>query len=70
MQSTSKTSSHIVINQGDWIPDGFVTIIGPNNEKYIVPEFMINKLNQDYHTKMRKVKLGVSMAPGVVSLFF
>ena len=70
MQSISKTSSHIEINQNDWIPEGFIKIIGPRNEEYIVPEFMVNQLDQDYHTNTRKVELGVSMAPGVVSLFF
>jgi len=69
MQSTSKTSSHIAINQDDWIPDGFIAIIGPNNEKYIVPEFMFKQLDQDYHTKTRNDELGTFMAPGVVSLF-
>ena len=70
MQSTSKTSPAsppIAINQDDWIPEGFIAIIGPNNEKYIVPEFMIPQLEQDFQSTMRKDKLGAFVAPGIVS---
>jgi hypothetical protein len=28
-----------------WIPEGFVLVIGPNNQKYIMPEYCVPDLD-------------------------
>jgi hypothetical protein len=50
-----------------WIPDGFVELIGPNDEKYILPEFMLPALDQDYKSDCKKVELKASSGKGTVS---
>ena len=54
----------------NWIPEGFVVLIGPDNEKYVVPEFMVDKIDQDYRSQEKKKELKASSAPGTVSFFF
>ena len=34
----------------NWIPEGFVLVIGPDKEKYIVPEFLVDSFDQDYYS--------------------
>jgi hypothetical protein len=52
-----------------WIPKGFVFVTGPDNELYIVPEFMVPALDQEYNAKQKKLELRASSAPGSVSHF-
>ena len=54
----------------NWIPEGFVVLIGPDNEKYVVPEFIVDKIDQDYGSQEKKKELKASSAPGTVSFFF
>ena len=49
----------------NWIPEGFVLLIGLDEEKYIVPEFLVDSFDQDYYSYKNKNKL--SGAPGTVS---
>jgi hypothetical protein len=51
-----------------WIPEGYVLVVGPNEIKYIVPEFILPALDQDFHAGVRKEKIGAFRAPGTVSL--
>lgn len=53
-----------------WIPEGFVTAIGPNDEKYIVPDYMFPALQQQWIASQKKLDLDADTAPGTVSLFF
>jgi hypothetical protein len=50
-----------------WIPEGYVLMTGPDNQDYIVPEFMVPVLDQDFNAKEKKKELGVSGALGTVS---
>ena len=63
------SSSNIFVPKKDlaanWIPEGFVLLIGPDEEKYIVPEFLVDSIDQDYYSYKNKNKL--SGAPGTVS---
>jgi hypothetical protein len=63
------SSSNIFVPKKDstanWIPEGFVLLIGPDEEKYIVPEFLVDSIDQDYYSYKKKKKL--SGAPGTVS---
>lgn len=42
-------------------------VVGPDNKNYIVPEFILPALDQDYHAGKRKEGLMVFSAPGTVS---
>jgi len=59
-------------NEGDhsWIPEGYVTVAGPDGNNYIVPEFMVPTLHQSFEGYRKKVDLGVNTAAGSVSIFF
>jgi len=57
-------------NDDTWIPEGFVRVIGPNNEKYIMPEFMIPAIDQVYLADLKREKLNANNAQGIVSLLF
>ena len=47
-----------------WIPEGYV---GPDDEKYLVPDFMVDSIDQDYHLIVKKKELKAYSAPGTVS---
>jgi hypothetical protein len=59
-------------NESDttWVPDGYVRLEGPGYKTYIVPEFMVPALDQDYHSNKKKDELKVVYAKGTVSLSF
>ena len=48
-----------------WVPDGFVQVIGPDNQMYVVPEL---DLDQIHLSNKKKDELSVSNAQGTVSL--
>jgi len=52
------SSSNIFVPKKDltanWIPEGFVLLIGPDEEKYIVPEFLVDSIDQDYYSYKNK----------------
>jgi hypothetical protein len=68
MQSGRPSTIRVAPDQKlTWIPEGYVVFIGPDNEKYIAPEFMLPTLDQDYHSNQKKAQLGALSAPGTVS---
>ena len=70
MKSTAPSTSYEGLQSIDtWIPEGYVQIVGPDNKKYILPEFMVPALGQDYHSAKRKEDLKTFKAPGTVSTF-
>jgi hypothetical protein len=67
-------------NEGDksWIPEGYVTVAGPDGKDYLVPEFMVPTLHQSFEAYRKKVSfeayrkkvdLGAHSAAGSVSVF-
>ena len=50
-----------------WVPYGFVRVIGPNNQMYVVPEHCLPDLDQIHLSNKKKDELGVSNAQGTVS---
>jgi hypothetical protein len=68
MQSGGPSTIRVAPDQKDtWIPEGYILFIGPDDEKYIAPEFMLPTLDQDYHSNQKKTQLGALSAPGTVS---
>jgi len=54
-------------NYNSWLPEGFVFVTGPDEEVYIVLEFMVPELDQNYNAKQKKLELRASSAAGSVS---
>ena len=71
MASSSKKVLQSTPSKDDksWIPEGFVTVAGPDGKEYLVPEFMVPTLHQSFDGYHKKVDLGIHNAAGSVSLF-
>jgi hypothetical protein len=52
-----------------WIPEGYVEIIGPNGQHYLVPRFYAPALNNTLVGFEEKKKLEIEKAAGTVSYF-
>jgi len=52
-----------------WIPEGFVLVVDPDNKQYIVPEFMVPDLDQQFHAKKKRKELMADEASDSVSIF-
>ena len=52
-----------------WVPEGFVAILGPDNQHYVVPEFMVPALHQILDVNEEKKKIPIGKAAGTVSTF-
>lgn len=50
-----------------WVPEGYVLTIGPNDQKYIVPEYCLPDLDQIVVSDKKKEELRASDAQGTVS---
>ena len=57
-------------NDETWIPEGFVEVLGPTGEKYLVPEFYAPALRNTLDAAKMKSNLGIENYNGTVSLFF
>jgi len=55
-------------NENNWIPDGFLIVKGPDDEKYLVPEFMVQALDQDFYSKKKKEELNAFKLSGTVCI--
>jgi len=71
MESTTPNSTFLVSTKpyDSWIPEGFVVVVGPDNEQYIVPEYAVPELEKEYESKKMKKILGAFQAKGTVSIF-
>lgn len=69
MQSTNETTSTVwvPIHGESWIPDGFVLVMGPDEKRYILPEFMLPDRDQTFNARKRAQELMASSAAGTVS---
>ena len=67
IQSTVVGSSNFT--DKTWIPKGFVSLTGPDNKQYLVPDFMVPSLQQHILSKVKKNKLGAYNSLGMVSDF-
>jgi hypothetical protein len=50
-----------------WIPEGYTRVEGPDNQIYVVPDFMVPGLHHAFDGYRIKKDLDVSKAPGSVS---
>jgi len=64
----SNTSSSNLPIKNQWIPEGYLLVNGPDNEKFIVPEFLLPLLEQDYQSEELLERYSVTSAPGTVSI--
>ena len=51
-----------------WVPQGYVVVIGPDGQRYLVPEFMVPTLHQTFEGYCKKRDLGIFKAAGSVSV--
>ena len=71
MQPTPSSSIWIPKEgEENWIPDGFVVVIGPDNQKYLMPDFMVTTFDNAYYMEKQKENLMSYNAPGSVSGYF
>lgn len=68
--SNATSSFHVSLSDDSWIPEGYVLVVGPNNKNYIVPDFILPALKQDYLAAARKEEIMAFSAPGTVSCIF
>jgi hypothetical protein len=55
------------IEANDWIPEGYVRALDPEDRPHILPEFMVPVMHQAYAAYRHKHVLNASGAPGSVS---
>ena len=70
MASNPSTSNISDQSDGPWIPRGYMQVNSPDNEQYILPEFMFLALQQECNAYMKRQDLGADQASGLVSTFF
>lgn len=52
-----------------WLPEGFVLVVAPDDNKYIVHEHIVPALLQHFKANEFKKDLKTFMAPGAVSIY-
>jgi hypothetical protein len=52
-----------------WIPEGFVILMGPDDQSYVVPQFFVPSMQHNFDGYREKQKMEVEKAAGTVSLF-
>lgn len=65
--SPASTQSPTKSKANDWLPEGYVVALDPEDREYIVPEFMVPALHQAYAGYRHKKNLNAFGAPGSVS---
>jgi hypothetical protein len=53
-----------------WMPEGFVQVVGPNGQHYLVPEFYAPALQNDIDRSEEKKKMEIDKGAGTVSYHF
>lgn len=53
-----------------WIPEGYVIVAGPDDQSYVVPEFMVPAIHQVNKGHQNKQAVGAFAASGSVSTYF
>ena len=64
------TNENPVTDTSSWIPEGYVVIMAPDNQHYVVPEFFVLALHQKFDGYWKKEKLEVFSAARSVSRIF
>jgi hypothetical protein len=69
-----KTHSSMDLNQPSRsfsmpIPDGYVTIAGPDGQQYVVPRFLVPSTHEAFRSYQQRVDLNANGASGGVSHF-
>jgi hypothetical protein len=52
-----------------WIPEGYIEVIGPNGQQYLVPRFYAPALNNSLEGSEEKKQMDIEKAAGTVSFF-
>ena len=70
MASSSNTNQqHYPTLIPDWIPEGFVVVVGPDNHRYIVPECIGPAIVQQFNAEEKRVDLETFRHPLIVSIY-
>lgn len=67
MASTADQNTTITNGAASWIPEGYVAIMGPDQQRYVVPDFCVPALHQTLDGYRKKDALQVFKATGSVS---
>jgi hypothetical protein len=68
--SVASTSENTSKSEKTWAPEGFVSVVGPDDKEYMVPDFMVPALRQQYQTKKNREDLNAMGGLGTVSCKF
>jgi hypothetical protein len=68
--SRDKNHSVILADPTSWIPEGFSLVMGPENNRYVVPDFFVPALQVSLNGQMKKDNLNIENADGSVSNIF
>lgn len=63
------TSDNIVEDTPTWIPEGYVVVKGPDDQRYLIRQFMEPALHQTLDANVKKSEMSLDKAEGSVSLF-
>ncbi|KAF8797513.1 hypothetical protein BYT27DRAFT_7265656 [Phlegmacium glaucopus] len=63
------TSDNVQNSENPWIPEGCVTVVGPNDQRYLVPAFMLPAMHQLFDGHRKKEELKAFGASGTVHQF-
>ncbi|KAF8805545.1 hypothetical protein BYT27DRAFT_7212916 [Phlegmacium glaucopus] len=63
------TSNNIQNSENPWILEGCVTVVGPNDQRYLVPGFMLPAMHQLFDGHRKKEELKAFGASGTVHQF-
>ncbi|KAF8799823.1 hypothetical protein BYT27DRAFT_7217374 [Phlegmacium glaucopus] len=63
------TSDNVQNSETPWIPEGCITVVGPNDQRYLVPAFMLPAMHQLFEGHRKKEELKAFGASGTVHQF-
>jgi hypothetical protein len=63
----SNNISPPIENEPTFIPEGYVVVTGPDEQRYVVPQFMVPALHQSFDGFRLKTSLNASGRAGSVS---
>jgi hypothetical protein len=65
--SRDKNLSDNLADPTSWIPEGFSSVMGPENNRYVVPDFFVPALQVSLNGQMKKDKMNIENTDGSVS---
>lgn len=69
MSSTINRNVPRVEGDASWIPEGYIVVTGPDDQRYVVPQYFVSALHQNLDGHREKDKLEIEKAAGTVCIF-